>query len=117
MGLMYEKPKKKKKRSNHITNPKITEPTICELCHKQWATQTHEVFGGNNRNKSIHYGAQLKVCLWCHDNWHQYRFAVLPHKQWWQNHIMNEEDWDLDRWRKEFGKNWFTEEREKDEQT
>ena len=67
--MIYAKPPKRKKKSRHISNIRITEPTPCDLCGNT-AVETHELKGGGYRNTSIKYGFQLKLCKACHDDWH-----------------------------------------------
>jgi hypothetical protein len=54
------KPKlrKQKKAKN---NQKPTEFDTCFVCNHRYA-ETHEVFGGNKRQKSIKYKMQIKLC-------------------------------------------------------
>lgn len=51
-------PKKKKKAKN---NPKPTEQDRCIVCGKPYASM-HEVFYGKNRQNSIEYGTQVRLC-------------------------------------------------------
>jgi hypothetical protein len=56
----FQKPKlKKQKRAKN--NPRPTEFDTCFVCGKKYA-ETHEVFGGNKRQKSIKYKMQIKLC-------------------------------------------------------
>ena len=68
--MKFAKPKYKKQKSKHISNPRITEHIECEICGINSATETHELRGGSYRNNSIAIGFQLKLCKTCHDNWH-----------------------------------------------
>jgi ribosome-binding protein aMBF1 (putative translation factor) len=106
VALIFEKPKKKRKRTKHIPNKRITENIPCEICGKQRATSTHEVFNGRvNRNKSIEYGAQMKLCEICHRAWHDAKIDTKPYKQQHQKRIMKQEGWSMEKWIQEFGKN------------
>ena len=72
----------------------------------------HHVFGGPNRKKSEKYGA---VVLLHHNSCHIFGpLAVHNHagrnlwiKQRMQMKIMREQHWDMDRWIREFGKNYL----------
>ena len=82
--MIYAKPPKRKKKSRHISNPRITEYIPCDFCGKT-STETHELKGGGYRNTSIKYGFQLKLCKECHDNWHlrmskEYKNIIRDHK-------------------------------------
>ena len=62
---MYPKPKFKRRVPRARNNPKPTADDICRYCGKPYA-QTHECFGGKNRQLSIRYGLQVKLCNSCH---------------------------------------------------
>lgn len=57
------RPKLHKHRAKN--NPKPTADDICMFCSRPYA-QTHECFGGKNRQLSIRYGLQVKLCDTCH---------------------------------------------------
>ena len=56
---MFNKPKLKKHRAKN--NPKPTIKDRCVLCDKPYA-QLHEIYFGKNRQVSIEYGLQVRVC-------------------------------------------------------
>lgn len=53
-------PKLKKKKA--LNNKRDNSLRECALCHKMRVCDTHEVFGGNNRQNSIRYGFQVPLC-------------------------------------------------------
>ena len=53
--------KKSVKNSKHQSNPRPTEEDYCIVCGKPFA-ETHECFGAANRNNSIKYGLQVRLC-------------------------------------------------------
>lgn len=103
--MQFEKPKKSRKKSRHITNPRIKENIPCEICLLKRAVETHEVFNGSNRNKSIKYKAQMYLCSECHEDWHRHRIDVSRFKREHQLRIMKENDWNIEKFIQEFGKN------------
>jgi hypothetical protein len=56
------KPPKTIRKSKHITNPPVPEGSECWACGMTRGLQTHEMFGGANRNKSIEHGLQVYLC-------------------------------------------------------
>jgi hypothetical protein len=105
---MYPKPKRKKQKSTHITNPRLDYDEICEICGKQ-AHCTHELKGGSMRNKSIQYGFQMKLCTTCHRNYHEkYTKEQKNHLRYKkQLEIMKERDWTLINWMAIFKESWL----------
>jgi len=57
-----------------ICNPKPTIDDICMVCGKPHA-EAHEPLHGVNRQKSIKYGLQVRLCGYHHREW-----AHSPHK-------------------------------------
>lgn len=104
MSLLYPKTTKKK-RSKHISNTALKEYAICEVCGKNQATETHEIFNGSLRNKSIQYEAQVKICRTCHDS----AIIKLLLKQIWQYELMKKHSWSMKDWREIFGKSYIKE--------
>ena len=70
MIASYPKPPKTK-HSRHKSNPKPTYEDYCEfdldgnLCGEGYAS-LHEVYAGKNRNNSIHWNMQIRLCPVCH---------------------------------------------------
>ena len=110
--MMY--PKKKGGKGNkhkHISNKTITEYVPCYICFGT-ATQTHEVYYGDVylRNTSIKYGAQVPLCLKCHNDVHIYdKSKDLMLKKDHQVLLMNEHNWSVEDFRRIFYKNYLEE--------
>ena len=58
--LPTPKPKSKKQKKA-MRNPVPTINDRCRICGRPYAS-THEVFGGKNRQLSIIYGLQVRLC-------------------------------------------------------
>jgi hypothetical protein len=87
---MYPKPKKHKKRAKN--NPRPTENDLCKYHNTPFA-QTHEVFEGTGqRQLSIKYGMQVKLCNECHRDiqTHPLQGRDLALKQEFQNRFEQE---------------------------
>ena len=72
----------------------------------------HHVFCGAYRKKSDKYGAVVLLCgERCHRNGPQAVHKSASNnrflKRIFQRRIMEQEHWDMDRWVKEFGKNYY----------
>ena len=65
-------PKQPKRKKKALNNKRLERGFICEICSNNEATETHEIFSGSNRQNSIKYNMQLKLCHECHDNWHRH---------------------------------------------
>ena len=57
----FPKPKKKKQK-RALRNPIPTIHDRCRICGRPYAS-LHEVFGGKNRQLSIKYGLQVRLCI------------------------------------------------------
>lgn len=57
------KPSATKRKSKHISNPHPLFGATCFVCGRTDNLQTHECFGGANRNNSIKYGLQTFLCI------------------------------------------------------
>lgn len=106
MSLMFEKPKKKKKKSKHYQNPRITDIIECDMCHNANATDNHELKGGVSfRNSSCEAKFQLKLCSPCHRKWEQ----VLTKKEknviraYKQRSLMELNNWTIEDFREHVG--------------
>ena len=60
----YPKPTHKRRRAKN--NPKPTAEDFCMYCGTPYA-QTHEIFGGANRQLSIEHELQVRLCNTCHN--------------------------------------------------
>lgn len=58
--MMIPKPKYKKQRKAK-NNPVPTDQDLCRICGKPYA-ELHEVFYGKDRQKSIEWGMQIRLC-------------------------------------------------------
>ena len=65
-------PKPKHKRKKAKNNPLPTAEDYCEVCGKPYA-HNHEIFFGKNRQNSIKYGMQKRLCEEHHEG------ALSPH--------------------------------------
>ena len=92
--MEYPKPdfKKQKKAQN---NKRILEPRRCALCHRVLLCETHEVFGGVNRQNSIEYGFQVPLDSRCHDLVTRNSESTLEAQQNWRTcyQELQEETW------------------------
>lgn len=103
--MMYPKPKIKSKRP--LNNPKPTEDSLCKVCGRPYA-ETHEIFFGKYRQKSIHYGMQIPLCDEHHrgpDGPHQSRKRDLELKR--RGQIVFEYFWSHEEFMREFGRNYL----------
>jgi hypothetical protein len=57
---MFPKPKIKKKKA--LNNPKPTANDVCMICSKPFAHTHERFFGSGQRQLSIKYGMQVKLC-------------------------------------------------------
>ena len=107
--LKYPKPPKRKKKSKHISNKRITEYMPCEVCHMRGvnppnrAVETHEIYHKGTsgvRNMCVHNKWQVKVCMDCDHVIHRTDGKLDNQlKKEWQQSIMEENDWNEDEWR------------------
>lgn len=91
-----DKPIKKKKKSNHISNERITEPTTCDICGRNNATSTHEWFYDGtsvSRNYCIANNYQYKLCAICHERIHNDNKFNKKHQSARRREIMVENKW------------------------
>ena len=83
----------------------------CELCKRYGETEIHHIFGGAYRKKSEKYGAVIRLCRACHNeppngvHFNKKKMDSLRAET--QARIMKENGWDVDDFRREFGKNYL----------
>lgn len=65
---LWKPPKRKKRKAKN--NPVPTDQSKCRYHNSPFAS-THEIFGGINRQNSIKYNMQVKLCLECHARVHR----------------------------------------------
>jgi len=90
------------------------EERKCFMCGRNGngdPLERHHVFGGAYRKKSEKYGAVVYLCgNRCHRNGpgavHKCASNSRFLKRFFQGRIMETQGWDMDRWIKEFGKNY-----------
>lgn len=96
----------------------------CWLCGRNGMVDPldkHHIFGGAFRKKSEKLGLTVYLChSRCHENGreaaHKNKDTMLALKQYGQRKAMEENDWTVDDFRREFGKNYLpVEELEKGE--
>lgn len=94
------------------------EERKCWLCGRNGNADPldrHHIFGGSNRKKSEKYGL---VVMLCHHRCHLYGKAAVHRSQetaqilhkYGQRMAMRDNDWTIDDFRLEFGKNYLDEE-------
>lgn len=91
----------------------------CWLCGKRSygfnAPERHHIFGGANRKKSERYGLVVLLCGdTCHRNGplavHRNAETMQRLHEYGQRKAMEENDWTIDDFRREFGKNYIDQE-------
>lgn len=89
----------------------------CWLCGRRGSQDPldrHHIFGAAYRSKSERYGL---VVLLCHNRCHIFGSGAAHQNaktmqmlhEYGQRKVMQEQGWDIDRFRKEFGKNYLPE--------
>lgn len=85
----------------HKSNKRLEHYEPCTVCGRP-AWETHEVYGGANRNKSIKFGAQVFICRDCHEN----QKTINQLRKEYQQIMMDAHGWTRDEFRAVFGKCW-----------
>ena len=91
--------------------------TYCWLCGKNGNADPldkHHIFGAANRKKSEKYGLVVYLChnschLYGPDAVHNNADTMRELRQWGQQKAMKEQGWNIDDFRREFGKNYLDE--------
>lgn len=85
----------------------------CFICHSNIWLEWHHVFGGALRDKSDRLGLVVRLCHYCHneptDGVHQNREVRRKLQAFAQKKAMQEYGWDVERFIKEFYKNYLEE--------
>ena len=85
----------------------------CFICHSNIWLEWHHVFGGALRDKSDRLGLVVRLCHYCHneppDGVHQNRDIRRKLQAFAQKKAMEEYGWDVERFIKEFYKNYLEE--------
>jgi hypothetical protein len=84
----------------------------CYICHKRpdyWGLDKHHIFGGAYRDKSEKYGLTVFICHnECHLNGvHKNAKLSRALKQHGQKKAMEHYGWDIEQFKKLFGKNYM----------
>lgn len=83
----------------------------CVLCGSNKWIERHHIFGGALRKKSEKYGLVVDLCHNCHneppDGVHHNKGAMLKLHKYGQIKAMQEQGWTIERFRKEFRKNYL----------
>lgn len=80
---------------------------MCFVCGRQdRPLQRHEIFHGPYRSKSKEHGCWAPLCDVCHDKVHRDALLDRKLKVIFQHAAMRTYGWDMDAWRKVFGKNY-----------
>lgn len=104
--MLYPKPKQKKQKKAK-NNPRPGSTDYCAMCGKPYA-HLHEVYYGKNRQNSIEYKMQIRLCYQCHegkDGVHNNPAFDFMLKQHFQRKF--EFEWDHGKFVKVFGKNYL----------
>ncbi len=110
VGLMYEKPKYRKK-TRHKSNDRVKPGTFCWFECGKLATEKHELKGGAGfRTSSIEAEFNVETCRKCHDLWDD-----LPKKvkrairQVRQREVMQKNKWTIEEFREAVGISYIKE--------
>lgn len=85
----------------------------CWLCGRSGGQlDKHHIFGGANRSKSERYGLYVRLCHHdCHifgpNAVHQNKHTMQMLHEYGQAKAMKENNWTVDDFRREFGKNYL----------
>lgn len=84
---------------------------MCFLCGNYETVERHHIFGGALRPKADKLGLTVMLCPWCHqydaDSAHRSAETRQLLRRYGQRKAMTEQGWDVDRFVREFGKNWL----------
>ena len=92
----------------------IGKDNECYLCGRTTPLHLHHIFFGTaNRKKSDKYGLTCKLCLYCHTEGknavHRNAETNIYLRKMGQRYAMIELDWDIEKFRKEIGRNYLEE--------
>ena len=67
--VQIKKKSKKLAKLERQRDKNIDKSGECEYCHRNFKhLDSHEIYGGSNRKRSIKYGFVKKLCRECHSN-------------------------------------------------
>jgi hypothetical protein len=101
------KPTSKPRKRGHITNRPPYEGAVCWACGCNNTLQTHEIFGGANRNLSISYDLQVILCAYHHDMVHARDGKRLKDDLHKLGQTRFEQTHTREKFMKLFGKSWL----------
>lgn len=87
----------------------IYESDVCLICEASGNLARHEIFNGNNRQKSKAYGLWVSLCPRCHYLVHSEPEKYKYLKQFGQIRAMANYNWTAKDFRDRFGKNYIEE--------
>lgn len=96
---MVAVPKPKfKKQQKAKNNPVPTGYERCAVCGRMTSCETHEVYGGINRQTSIRMKYQVKLCAECHRKVTNNHSEVAWFQSMWRKHFQLKQlkQWMLD---------------------
>jgi len=108
--MIFPKPKHRKQRSQHKSNPMLDGSELCEICHIATAVETHELRSGKGyRLICQELSFQLKLCKTCHDNWHLRMTKVekKPYRAMKQKEIIERTAVSKAEWIERLGESWL----------
>lgn len=83
----------------------------CFICGRYANTETHHIFNGAYRKKSDKLGLTVDLCHACHneppDGVHHNAEVTKMVKQYGQRKAMREQDWTVEKFIEEFGRNYL----------
>lgn len=88
---------------------------VCFLCGRHGSSysqiEIHHIFGGAYRKKSTKYGLVVPLCHYCHNEppngAHHNKHTMLMLHQYGQKKAMLENDWSVQDFIREFGRNYL----------
>lgn len=79
----------------------------CSMCGRYDYLDMHHIFNGAYRTKSEKYGAYTYICRRCHEGVHKDAQLRKALKAKYQLKIMKHNEWSVEQFIKEFGKNYL----------
>lgn len=81
----------------------------CFICDEVGMTETHHIFGAAMRQKSDRLGLVVELCRECHRKVHSDRNLMQFLHEQGQRKAMEENNWTIEDFRREFHKNYLEE--------
>ena len=92
--------------------PSIIQPyesEVCFMCEVSGDLARHEIYNGNNRQKSKAYGLWISLCPRCHNKVHSEPKEYILLKKIGQLRARAEYNWSSEDFRERFGKSYIEE--------